>query len=306
MKTKLLLGTVLAGAMVLNAQSKKVGVGAVDDFSTATEFGSANDGGIYWFKGDNDIYTLDRQVGKMVVNCVEATGFVPFGLGFGDDNGDLPGGNDFYLDLSQNADIRIKIKNNSADLDARVTIQLEDLNGNQAAYLPDESQVTNNWGGPRKQKISAFIPVGETSDVIIDLSSIPGKVGGLKADGFPCSSPLDCPITSYAIDPSRVSKILFFVNDDSSLPASDRVSPAVEPFTGSLEFTFFSIGKVNNDGGLTGTKDQLVRRYNNENVNVYNVQGMLIGTGKISEMNLNKGQMYIIKSETKTQKVVLN
>ncbi len=313
-KVILLLSALLATNFSLFAQSKSVGTGLVDDFAAVTEYGSASDGGIFWFPGETaSPYTITRSAGKMAISCVNATEFKPFGLGFGDDNGVLAGGNDFFLDLAKNsnANISITMKNTSLTDSAHVTLQLESIDKKTGSYMPDESAVTTDWGGPRKQKIGFLLLPGETKTSTLNLSLV-GKVGGLAAVGFPCTSPLDCPTTAYELDASKVAKLLFFVNGDASLlPAGDRVYPNLTPYDGTLEVTAFSFGTTATKAGLnidgvTYSVDEVLNLFNNETVTVYNTLGKVVATGKYNELSLEKGQMYILRSASKTQKVILN
>lgn len=280
MKKVLLSALSLALTMTMFGQAQKAGTGAKDDFST-TEPLANGDGsfGVYWFENtaQTDVTLTRNGDGTGTLSCTDcggtSDGYASFiGLGFGDDNGDLAGGNPHYLDLSSNADIKMTIKNNSTTDSVAINVQLEDADGDQADLQPNISTVTSSsWGTAEISKSGLYLAPGETATVSIDLTNGGANVGGLSADASQSSDtdnayadcsdgPNVCPYTSHQIDPAKITKVLLFFEAGAGIDALNLIDYAestsgtytklstVTPFTGTLTISNFEIGT----GQITG------------------------------------------------------
>ncbi|MFM7021524.1 MAG: T9SS type A sorting domain-containing protein [Flavobacteriales bacterium] len=157
---KLVLPLMLVlGYSAVSAQCSKVGFdatkGVYDNFTDAVAPSNANLSGVYiWGEttlgGDaNPAFqaTVSRTAGKFDATVTQgAGGYVPFGLSFGDSNGDGTG-TPFYMDLSGDKTFSAKCYNNSdSTLKFRMTIQ--DKDGKEidtyATYATDGGGVFGN------------------------------------------------------------------------------------------------------------------------------------------------------------------
>jgi hypothetical protein len=72
--------------------------------------------------------------------------------------------------------------------------------------------------------------------------------------------------------------------------------------SGSVSFdnlTFVSVDALGiQDNFLSLTKDEVV--------SVYNIMGAFVATGKLAELNLEAGKLYVVKSGNTTRKIVMN
>jgi len=101
--------------------------GAFDNFSTITEYNETSGRGIYWWGQTGVVNSLTRDSGKnqLLVHATQGEyQYVPFGVSFGDDNGALPGGVPYTIDLSSNGKWSFDITNyGTEDLFLRVACQ---------------------------------------------------------------------------------------------------------------------------------------------------------------------------------------
>lgn len=139
MKKILLAGCAFLVALTMNAQTPGLDTtgSAFDDFASAP-YGDAT-GGLFWWgdsilgSGQNPnfkaVLTRDTVAMKMdVVVTQEYNGFVPFGVGFGDSNGDGTG-TVTTADFSGNSSYQVVLTNNSdSTVNIRVTPQDVNLN----------------------------------------------------------------------------------------------------------------------------------------------------------------------------------
>jgi len=292
MKRFLLSGLMLLSLGSAFAQTAgKQALYLYDDFATATEYSGtggqqpSNPDGMYWFPqaaASDPNYVVSRPGdGKLHVAVTNATNFVPFGLTFGDDNGAAAGGNPFIQNFgspttgNMNFSFTIQNQNQTANDSAWVTIQIEDSLGNSAEFMPDESAVSSSWSASplvRKQKIGVLVLPGATQTVNINLSNVSGKVGGLHADpAYPCSTPMDCPNTTYDINPHKIAKILFFVNGDASLVTANRVYPNISSYNGTLLISNFKVGNATTTGVTSSSNIATSSLYPNPTSDVANV-----------------------------------
>jgi hypothetical protein len=281
MKKLILLGSALLFTFGLSKAQGWSSKGAYDNFASSTEYSNGSNGeGIHWFETTSgSTLVLTRSTGYMSVAATSAGGctnatpacYPSFGVQWGSDASNNP----FTMNLSSGADITFDIQNTASKL-VFVTIQVEDINGNIAEFEPNVSDVTDTstWGyaGPptnhyRRKALNGFTLAANTRKTIkIDLSSVPGNIGGLTAGAYTCSKPADCPTTSYTIDPTKIKDILFLVNfgkndinvsEGDNDPTSDTFIPgsSIAAYTGTLKIYSFKIGDIS---GVTGVKDAVV------------------------------------------------
>ena len=153
-----------------------------DDFSTEDEFSDPVTGkGIYWWGGTGSS-TVSRNSANNEL-LVEATQgvyeYTPFGVSFGDDNGDLPGGVPYTIDISENGKWSFDITNyGTEDLHIRVACQdIEDT-------IVDTNPVPNSGGTIAfdnlrvwAYQVQLLVPAGET---VSFKANSPNDAGGGK------------------------------------------------------------------------------------------------------------------------------
>lgn len=245
-KMKKLLITLLAFTAV-NSYAQKLGNFVQDDFATSTEYGDST-GGVFWFgtepdvkKGPSPITSMVRGSGKLVVSGTDIADFRPFGFGFGDSNGAAAGGTPFSKNFGSNMNIKFTVKNNVSTDSIWFTFKFEDADGGEAEFRPDTGAV--DWSN-QKKKIGALVLPSETKTISLDVSSY-GNIGGLKAVNYSCGSPNACPLTTYTLNPAKITKVLFFVNGAALLKYADRGEyKDFSPYTGSFEISNFQMGAV--------------------------------------------------------------
>lgn len=128
MNNSFLTVTALVASLGISyAQPELTEKGAFDDFSTTLDYSEPSTGkGIYWW-GQKGVNTVQRDPDKrqLLVHATQSEyQYVPFGVSFGDDNGDLPGGVPYTIDLSENGKWSFDITNyGKEDLFLRVSCQ---------------------------------------------------------------------------------------------------------------------------------------------------------------------------------------
>jgi hypothetical protein len=60
------------------------------------------------------------------------------------------------------------------------------------------------------------------------------------------------------------------------------------------------------DPNATGVEDNFLAANNNEVVSVYDMMGKFVATGKLKELGLESGKLYVVKSGNKSRKIVMN
>jgi hypothetical protein len=253
MKKLILSAGMLCLAMTFASAQGYTPTGVSDDFSTSGSYDGA-----YWFEttGETTLKIERNGTGYMDVVVDEAgacTNQTPncypvLGLEFGTQT----------IDLSGNANIVLDIENR-VDEFVFVAVELEDINGVKAQIEPNVSDVLpgSTWEEPAQPRkaLNGFTFVqDERKTLTIDLSSVPGAVGGLTRGTDDCGSgPYYCPNTSYEIDITKIKTILFVVNfgksnifiseadgdhrADTFIPGTD-----IFPYTGTLRFHDFKVG----------------------------------------------------------------
>jgi len=131
---------------------------------------------------------------------------------------------------------------NNTGVDIYFEIQLKDINGNTAEIFnanPDDISWTNKW-----QKIGVEVKAGARYNDVINLSSAPDKLGGLTAVSWDCPTAVECPLTEYQINASKISQIIFLVNGGAGTMNENPDYP--DQASGDLVFNYFSIGETTN------------------------------------------------------------
>jgi hypothetical protein len=113
-KIAISLSILFIGLGSIYAQPNLTATSVFDDFSTANEYNDPTTGrGIYWW-GQTGVNTVTRDAtkGELTVHATQAVyQYVPFGVSFGDDNGALPGGVPYTIDLSSDGTWSFDITN---------------------------------------------------------------------------------------------------------------------------------------------------------------------------------------------------
>ena len=297
MKKLLLCGSALVCSLgALNAQGW-YSTGVYDDFKDSTFYvnGANNEGAYWWENTSGNAVKLSRKGdGSMLVTATNAGGctsgsycYPIFGVNFGQDANKKA----FAVDLSTLADITIDIEN-MVNVATYVSIILEDANGKQAKIEPNISDVIAGtpWDSASIRKSLNGFTFGDLTDpgvkanvrkkLKIDLSSVAGKIGGLSAGDadWTCATPVDCPKTSYAIDPSKITNVLFmlnfgknniFISEGTTNTTKDYKEDTfidgtnISPYTGSLKVYEFAIGTLPQGLGFKdGINEKTVHKLN--------------------------------------------
>jgi hypothetical protein len=290
MKKLLLCGIAILFSLGLsNAQGWET-TGAHDDFATTTPYANgANGEGLYWFDlTGGDTIALTRNTGSMAVAvttagaCNWSTTGTPgmcypiFGVNFGND-GATPTPNPYVINLTSGANITLDIENTHATQMVFMSIQLEDVTGKKSDMEPNVSDVPvpGVWGtdAQRKALNGLTLAAGERKTIVIDLSSVPGAIGGLTAGAYTCGGPGNCPVTSYVLDPSQIKTVMFQVNfgkDDINLSeaaphtAETFISgAAIAAYTGTINVHDFKIGSITTGMNESAVVDASLKVYPN-------------------------------------------
>ena len=60
------------------------------------------------------------------------------------------------------------------------------------------------------------------------------------------------------------------------------------------------------DASVLGVQDNFITSNKNEVVSVYDIMGKFVATGKLAELNLESGKLYVVKSGNTSRKIVMN
>lgn len=257
---------ILCGAALLlsvcaaNAQGWET-TGAHDDFAQTDFYKNGPNGeGLVWW-GDAEFAMTRTGTGELNIVATNAGGaghYPLFGVNFNDAN-DNGTGTPFVVDLSGGmADIVLDIENTSTTELLFIDVKLVDNTDKQSQYEPNVSDVLPSVTFPdapypRKALNGFTLGPGAHRVVRLDLSSVPGNLGGLTEGAYTCTKPYDCPVTSYQINPAVIKAVLFRVNfgssdinlsqDDGDFTVDTLIQGAdIFPYNGTIVIREFKIG----------------------------------------------------------------
>ncbi len=317
MKKLILSGSALLLSLGLVKAQGWNATGAHDDFVTNSEYS-----GITWDAGD---FTMTRP-GNYTLN------FAASSVG-GNGSSQTPAFRvDFdAMDLSAGADVQVDIENSSTVI-LVTRIVLEDADGIRATIEPNISDVTADltWGStvsgkyPRKADNGFVLAAGGRGTFRIDLSSVPGSVGGLTRTGWggcPVDGPFCGPITSYDINVEEIVAVIFEVNYDDgrymlSMGAGDGdhtddyiidAGGDVVAFNGTVILHNFKIGSEL----VTGTKamtaiDRTLNVYPNPAKDILNVSFESTTGADVALTDLVGNTVFSTVANTGENKILLN
>lgn len=141
------------------------------------------------------------------------------------------------------------------------------------------------------------------ANVDIDFqSSVGGKDSLIGTAKFPITPALDIVTVDTALS-------VFKTKGGEALSAASwatvnkiTIKVSLLTSTGSITAAFDDI--IITDGNPTSVSDAVIANFTNEEVSVYNAAGTFVTSGKVENLNLTNG-FYILKSATKTQKIVV-
>ncbi|MDA3881777.1 MAG: BACON domain-containing protein [Bacteroidales bacterium] len=146
---KLFLATSILAASILTVQAQPLLTehGIYEDFSTVNEYTAdvTSGRGLFWWPSPN--YTLVRNsVSKQleVTASQKKWEHVPFGLGFGDDNGAAAGGVPYTVDLSGDGTWSFDITN-TGTVQLAIYVQCVDINDVSVDCSPGATNFDNIW-----------------------------------------------------------------------------------------------------------------------------------------------------------------
>lgn len=149
-------------------------LGFYDDVSTDAELGNdalGTGGGLYWWDeptlgGDDNVNfqatrsTRSSATGAEVYTVTQNYAeFVPFGIGFGDSNGD-GSGTAYTIDLSGDATFSFTCKNNDPDSTIKIRIAIQDTDGDVIDTYSSADGVA--WGDIWQHSIEWVVAPGAT------------------------------------------------------------------------------------------------------------------------------------------------
>jgi hypothetical protein len=224
MRKLLLSGLLITSPFTSKAQTI---TGARDNFNTVKEIGDGRNIGMYWFVDEQypNSYTLTRT-GSVLEIAVDKAGVISedpaveeysvIGLGFGDSNGEEPGGEPFVVDISNNKVLKLSA---SADPAVAINLQIVDVNG---VKLEIEANNRPNGEAPKFQ-----IDADET------LQTFTFNLDGARiVENWKCDNwPIDCPTINTAVqfDYTKIAKVVFFISGGRE-------------YTGTVIFDDFKLG----------------------------------------------------------------
>lgn len=322
MKKLILIGSALLLSLgAANAQGFST-TGGLDDFTTSTQYANGLGQGLYWFdltEGDTLAVTRPGD-GALHVTATNAGGcttanmtdcYPAFGVEFGSGN---------ELDLSTFADIRLDIENTSTTDFLYIDVKLVDYNNVQSEYEPNVSDLSpsSTWGDPERKSLNGFTLLEEERKTItIDLSSVPGAIGGLSPSGaHDCApGPYNCPPTTYQINPARIKSVLFRVNfGKSNIFLSEGADYTADTFlegsgissyTGVIKIYEFEVGNF-----VSGTRDAAVENtlsvYPNPADDALNVSFDATADATVSLTDLMGNTVYTTSATAGANKIKVN
>lgn len=186
-----------------------------DDFSSGTEPTGPGDGGLYFWGGSAASSNVrDAANGELDLIVSQPYGtWNPFGISFGDVNGDGTGA-PYTIDLSSNATFSVSVRNDHATTTVNFRMVIQDVNDNNIdtdpKYAADGGGFSNAW------KYPIDIPVAPGQTVTMTLNSVNASgtalsgtyVGGAESNWTTGAFETDADLT-------KIKGILFYVTNNS-------------------------------------------------------------------------------------------
>lgn len=266
------------------------------EFASKGSFWTEADG-----KNDNHFFATKSRTGNGKLGYVlsQDTGkYGPFLVVFGAyaKNGTKK---EFTLDLSQNANISFSFTNKGTET-IRLTLQVLDSAGAgllfDKAAADDLDAVYNYNIGFGQKPGSASDPVGPGQTVTFNYDLKDAIIGdGGKSEVYPDS----------VFDYSKVKSVLFTVINDKVVSSKTGDYRPIALKNYAVEFSNFKLGDVSTI--VTGLENNtLFVNAADEVVTVFDMVGTELAKGKVRDLNLEAGKLYIFKSATgATRKVVI-
>jgi len=273
--------------------------GFFDDFSlTADYVENAETGrGIYWWNEANQTITRNPTNKSIDVVMTQANrGYVPFGVGFGDSNGEAAGGTPYTIDISKNGKFSFDITNHSTKEDISIRIVCIDVQNRQVSHnSPVGGYVFNdNW----RYQMQVLVPMGQT--VTFTTGSPNGEgtlnagdfVGGNWADygsrtGLP--EPNHHPIRTDC-DLTQIKGINLTVLNASKPASNDYHNLALTD--GNFSISNFKVGDVTPTGLIESEiSKERFSMFPNPAKNSINIRGIESEVGKSIQIKNSYGQV---------------
>ena len=199
--------------------------------------------------------------------------------------------------MSQNAVLSFSFKNAGTKV-VRLSVQVQDIDDTSLVYLKGAVQADYyNWNiGFVQGNAKPAVAPGTTVDFSYDLKdAVVGLPGNIVAP-------------NAKFDYSKVKAVLLTVVDDTPVdpnnvvPAKRDYRPkAIKDYP--VEFSNFKLGDVMTITSINN--EQVTSSSSEEIVSAYDMLGNFVGTGKIKELGLESGKVYIVKSSSQTRKIVM-
>ena len=159
MKKQILTSMAVAMITMLSfAQPNLDENGFTDDFSTVTEYSDTGNVGIFWWGETIHNMTRDSDNSRLEIEMYQNQGmYTPFGVGFGDSNGELVGGDPYTIDISQNGQFSFDVENYGTQ-DLAIRVACIDENDNIIDYYNGTTVFGDVW----RYQIQIIVPAGES------------------------------------------------------------------------------------------------------------------------------------------------
>ncbi|MBC7389773.1 MAG: hypothetical protein H7329_11215 [Opitutaceae bacterium] len=320
---KLILSLGLASlALSVSAQGIKASAPgyAWDEFNSKAEFAEAGSTyGIFFYKDSLNTaatYTknkIDYTNGKIsIVKTRTGNGllsytlstpynaFIPTGFSFGKGN---------TIDISSSKTVSLKLTNQS-DSSLYFRVALKDINGNMIDSKGTEAHRSGNW----YMDELGFI-VSPTNDFSYNrgievAAGVKGAVTGAKvsdsvfvtvnfAGGYATNYSTHV-ADSVSFDFTKVSEVQITVLNPNQVSTDGYNRKDLNDISYALSFV--GIGDIS---ALVAGIENVNSSSSEETVSAYDMLGNFVGTGKIKELGLESGKVYIVKSSSQTRKIVM-
>jgi hypothetical protein len=271
-----------------------------DDVTKAPVVGEKAFKGIVWGTKAGVASSTRLGDGKISYAITQDTGaYEPFVVLFGS-YADGASEKFYSLDLSNDANLSFSIKN-AGTKTVRVSVQVRDVDNNTLVYRSGAATAIqdDSW-----QYQLGFVQ-GETTPLA------PSATGNFTYDlktAIVGSGPNSTTISpSIAFNYAKVTMVLITVvnhantNAPSPNPRYNYAPFAITDYP--IEISDFKLGDVST---ITSVEDNFLAANNNQVVSVYDMMGKFVATGKLKELGLESGKLYVVKSGNKSRKIVMN